>query len=153
MKKLMCLLLVLTMLFGLSTTALAANDIPVLTLEKNEYNSNGERHIKVSWTGKSGTSQIQIDDDMNFGSPTIKNTKNKYWNFVLKDNVDATYYVRVRIGSGNWSEVIVAEGKEVETPIKGNSYFETPKITIPNITNSVRKNVKVIVTHNIKFFK
>lgn len=138
MKKLISILLILTMLFGLSTTALAANNTLVLTLVKNEYNSNGERHIKVSWEGKSGTYQIQLDDDEDFGSPIIKKTKNKYWNFVLKENVDATYYIRVRLGNGTWSEIIVANMDKIEEST-GNAYFDTPTLpSIPNISGSVK---------------
>ena len=139
MKKLVSILLVLTMVLGLSTTALASNNIPILTLEKNEYNSNGERHIKVSWECKSGTYQIQLDDDEDFRSPTIKKTKNKYWNFVLKENVDATYYIRVRLGNGAWSEVLVADGKDNIEGSSGNAYFDTPTLpSIPNISGGVK---------------
>lgn len=138
MKKLISILLTLTMLCGLSMTALAANNTPILTLVNNEYNSNGERHIKVSWEGKSGTYQIQLDDDEDFGSPTIKKTKNKYWNFVLKENVDATYYIRVRLGNGAWSEVLVASMDEIEGST-GNAYFDTHTLpSIPNISGVVK---------------
>lgn len=138
MKKLVSLLLVLTMVLGLSMTALASDNTFALTLEKNEYNSNGERHIKAAWTGKSGTYQIQLDDDKDFKSPISKKTKNKFWNFVLKENVDATYYIRVRLGNGAWSDVVVASMDAIEES-KGNAYFSVPALpSIPNISGGVK---------------
>ena len=76
MKKFLCLLLTVTLMMGCVVTAHAA-DTPVLTLEANEYNSNGERHIKVSWEGNSGTYQIQLDDDENFTDPIEKKRSSK----------------------------------------------------------------------------
>jgi hypothetical protein len=138
MKKLVGLLLTIIMVLGLSMTALASDITPVLSLEKNEYNSNGERHIKVAWTGKSGTYQIQLDDDINFGNPLNKRTTNKYWNFVLDENVDSTYYIRVRLATGKWSEVVIAEGHE-STISTDNAYLHKPNIpNIPNISGSVK---------------
>lgn len=141
MKKIICLLLMVTMVIGSSLTAHAESNTPSLTLDANEYNSNGERHIKVSWEGTSGTYQIQLDDDINFGSPIEKNRASKqeqYWNFVLSENVDATYYVRVRLVNGEWSNVIVAS---MDYPIESESdpYFTIPKLpTIPDISGGFK---------------
>ena len=140
MKKILCLLLTVTLLMGCTATAHAADKTPVLTLEANEYNSNGERHIKVTWEGKSGTYQIQLDDDENFTDPIEKKRSSKqgaYWNFVLDENVDATYYIRVRLINGEWSNVVVAS---MEEPIETEStpYFSVPKLpTIPDISDSI----------------
>ena len=138
MKKFLCLLLTVLMV-GCTVTAHAA-DAPVLTLEANEYNSNGERHIKVTWEGKSGTYQIQLDDDENFTDPIEKKRSSKqgaYWNFVLDENVDATYYIRVRLVNGEWSNVVVASMEEpIET--ESTSYFNFPKFpAIPDISGSI----------------
>ena len=140
MKKILCLLLTVTLLMGCTVTAHAADKTPVLTLEANEYNSNGERHIKVTWEGKSGTYQIQLDDDENFTDPIEKKRSSKqgtYWNFVLDENVNATYYIRVRLVNGEWSNVVVAS---MEEPIETEStpYFSIPKLpTIPDISDSI----------------
>ena len=71
-KKLICIMVMATMILGSTLTAHAESKMPSLTLEANEYNSNGERHIKVSWEGTSGTYQIQLDDSADFESPIGK---------------------------------------------------------------------------------
>ena len=137
----MMTLLAFFMVLNCTITAHAADAVPVLTLEANEYNSNGERHIKVTWEGKSGTYQIQLDDDENFTYPIeIKRSSKQgtYWNFVLDENVNATYYIRVRLVNGEWSNVVVAS---MEEPIETEStpYFSVPKLpTIPEISGSVQ---------------
>ena len=71
---------------------------PELVLTKNEFNSNGERHIKINWKHISGADEyrIYIADNPYFKDSTMKKKLPKmgtYWNFVLKDNVD--YYIRI----------------------------------------------------------
>lgn len=118
MKKILAILLSLIMAIGCTTTAFAANNVsPILTLEANRYNENGERHIKVSWEGSSKSCVLEIDDNEDFSSPETKTrtlynvTRNgKCYNFVLSDNVDDTYYIRVRYSnSEEWSNVVVAK--------------------------------------------
>ena len=61
-----------------------------------------------------------------------------YWNFVISENVEATYYIRVRLVNGEWSNVVVAS---MEEPIETEStpYFSVPKLpTIPDISGSVQ---------------
>ena len=90
MKKVIAILLTLIMTIGCTTTVFASNTSPVLTLEKNQYNENGERHIKVSWEGSSKSCVLEIDDNEYFNSPETKTrslynvTRNgKCYNFVL----------------------------------------------------------------------
>ena len=140
-KKLICIMVMATMILGSTLTAHAESKMPSLTLEANEYNSNGERHIKVSWEGTSGTYQIQLDDSANFESPIGKKRTSKqgrYYNFVLNENVDATYYIRVRLANGEWSNVVVADmGEPIET--ESTSYFNFPKFpVIPDISGSIK---------------
>lgn len=137
MKKTICLLLTITMLIGCSLYTQAESNSPILTLEKNQYNSNGERHIKISWEdASSGTYQLQIDEDVNFGSPVNKkrsSRQGKYYNFVLAENVDDTYYIRVCSSNGEWSNVVIAD---ISEPIESENkpYFTIPKIPqIPTI--------------------
>ena len=139
-KKLICIMVMATMILGSTLTAHAESKMPSLTLEANEYNSNGERHIKVSWEGTSGTYQIQLDDSADFESPIGKKRTSKqgrYYNFVLNENVDATYYIRVRLANGEWSNVVVADmGEPIET--ESTPYFSVPKLpTIPDISDSI----------------
>lgn len=141
MKKILAILLSSIMLVCCTTTAFAANSVsPILTLEANRYNENGERHIKVSWEGSSKSCALEIDDDEDFSSPETKTrtlyniTRNgKCYNFVLSDNVDDTYYIRVRYSnSEEWSNVVVAEidnSTEDEKPnLPSYSFF-------PNLNN------------------
>ena len=118
MKKILAILLSSITLICCTTTAFAANSVsPILTLEANRYNENGERHIKVSWEGLSKSCVLEIDDNEDFSSPETKTrtlynvTRNgKCYNFVLSENVDDTYYVRVRYSnSEEWSNVVIAE--------------------------------------------
>lgn len=71
---------------------------PELVLTKNEFNSNGERHIKISWKHISGADEyrIYIADNPYFKNYTMEKKLPKtgtYWNFVLKDNSD--YYIHI----------------------------------------------------------
>ena len=124
MKKTMGILLALALVFSCAFTTCAAGN--ALTLEKNQYNSNGERHIKVAWTTK-GMCELQLDDNANFESPIVKKTSRKYYNFVLSENVDATYYVRVKALNGDWSNVVTAD---IEKPIESE---KKPYIAIQNV--------------------
>ena len=139
-KGFVSMLMVCMLVFSCSIMSFAAAKAPVLSLEKNEYNSSGDRHIKVSWQGTSGTYQLQLDDDENFGSPVTKkrtSSQGKYYNFVLSDNVDDTYYVRVRLGNGEWSNVIAAE-MENTSDAENNGYLSIPNVpSIPNISGSI----------------
>lgn len=136
MKKIVAILLTLIMVIGCSATAFAAN-APTLTLEQSQYNSNGERHIKVSWTGDSKACTLEIDDNAEFVSPEVKtrslyniSRNGKCYNFVLSENVDATYYIRIRYSnSEEWSNVVVAEINEVEIEDKEYPSFSF----LPNI--------------------
>ena len=141
MKKILAILLSSIMLICCTTTAFAANNVsPILTLEANRYNENGERHIKVSWEGLSKSCVLEIDDNEDFSSPETKTrtlynvTRNgKCYNFVLSENVDDTYYVRVRYSnSEEWSNVVIAEidnSTEDEKPnLPSYSFF-------PNLNN------------------
>jgi hypothetical protein len=70
-------------------------------LQKNEYNSNGERHLKITWKAVNGADAYQIEIADN---PYFKNSETKrrvprqgnYYNFVIDENVDATFYIRIR---------------------------------------------------------
>lgn len=133
-------------MIGTSLTVMASDNIPVLTLKENEYNSNDERHIKIGWEGNKGTYEIQIDDDSDFNSTITKQRNTKqgfFYNFVLNENQDATYYIRVRVKNGDWSNVVTASIKEIiesETP----SYIPPIKFpVIPNISSSIKiPNIK-----------
>lgn len=141
MKKLISLIMACTLTLCCSLTTFAADNAPVLTLEKNQYNSNGERHIKVEWDGVTGTYQLQIDDDVNFESPISKtrtSRQGQYYNFVLSENVDATYYVRVRLVNGEWSNIIVASMDELIED-ENNPYLSTPTLPkIPDLFDSIK---------------
>lgn len=138
MKRIISILLAFTLLTGCITVH--ASTVPILKLEANEYNSNGERHIKVSWEGTSGTYQIQLDDDVNFESPIEKKRSSKqgtYWNFVLSENVDATYYIRVRLSNGEWSNTVVADIDE-QNETEDTPYFSIPELPkVPDISGSI----------------
>ena len=139
-KGFMSLLMVCVLALSCTVMSFAASNVPTLTLVNNEHNSNGERYIKVSWEGSSGTYQVQLDEDKNFRSPITKkrtSTQGKNYNFVLDDNVDATYYARVRLSNGQWSNVVVAEMENTSTSA-GNAYFSTPSVpTLPNISGNI----------------
>lgn len=142
MKKLVSLIMVCVLMFCCSMTTFAEETVPVLTLEANEYNSNGERHIKVKWTGSDGTYQVQIDDNEEFESPTTKKKSCRQtgtWSFVLDKEDDSTYYIRVKRGtSGTWSNVVIAD---MDEPIESEStpYFTFPTIPkVPDISNSIK---------------
>lgn len=139
-KKLFFLTLVFTLLFCGAITVFADNK-PVLSLEANQYNSNGERHIKVTWEGPKGSYELQIADNDDFKNAIIKKrsvNQGAFYNFVLDENVDATYYIRVRQLNKEWSNVVVADiNKPIET--EGKPYFTIPNaVKIPNI-----KTIKV----------
>lgn len=157
MKKLIAILLTLIMTIGCGTTVFAAdNTAPVLTLEANRYNENGERHIKVSWEGSSKSCILEIDDNEDFSSPETKTrtlyniTRNgKCYNFVLSENVDDTYYIRVRYSnSEEWSNVVVAEidnSTEDEKPnLPSYSFF-------PNLSNIDWSKIINVDWSKIKF--
>lgn len=141
-KKLLAVLLSLIMLLSCTMTAFASNDTPVLKLEANQYNSNGERHIKVSWEGNSGTYQLQLSDNVDFENATVKKRSSKqgqYYNFVLSENVDETYYIRVRrLTNGEWSNTVIADMEENAIETESTPYFKIPEIpSIPDISQSI----------------
>lgn len=100
---------------------------PSLYLEKNKRYSD-YRHIKVTWTKVENANcyQIQIADN-----PQFENSRNSiiparidlYYNFSINENIDDTYYIRIRpavdmksytgdyyrIYGYRWSPTIVAE--------------------------------------------
>lgn len=139
MKKILCILL--------ATFIMVENIAPVraagvtLELESNEYNSSGERHIKVTWSGGNGTTIIQLSDNEQFENAIEKKRTRKqgtYYNFVLKENVDATYYIRARSVNGEWSNVVVA-GMENKIEIESAPYIPTPELPeIPDVSGSVQ---------------
>lgn len=127
MKRLLSLLLVVTMLLSPITTYAATNNetkSTVLTLEANTITDVGNRHIKVTWDTVSEATnyQLEIANNENFENATSKLSKNRtYWNFAsVPGDVKDTYYVRVRprftnnTGTGDkyvygqWSNVVVA---------------------------------------------
>ena len=146
MKKTIAILLTLIMVIGCSTTVFAASNSPILTLEKNQYNDNGERHIKVSWEGLSKSCILEIDDNEDFTSPETKTrslynvTRNgKCYNFVLSENVDDTYYIRVRYSnSEEWSNVVIAEiDNKIEDEPNLPSYSFVPNLSGIDFSNLI----------------
>lgn len=146
MKKIIALLLALAMViamaapvsaYGYMEQFSAFTSVLGLTMEetevelvKNGYNSNGERHIKVDWEDVSGADQYQLQistDPRSRDCATVKRLPRQgtYYNFVLGEDVDATYYVRVRpvfiVGSydgryvtveGRWSDTVMVSRPE-----------------------------------------
>lgn len=134
MKKLICLLLTVTMLLNCSLTALASTreedemKSTVLTMSENKITDVGNRHIKVKWEKVDGANgyQLQIANDENFENAVFKSSKSirLYYNFAaVPGDVKGTYYIRVRPKFvykesedgylyGQWSNVVVAEYKE-----------------------------------------
>ena len=132
MKKLICLLLTVTMLLNCSLTALASTreedemKSTVLTMSENKITDVGNRHIKVKWEKVDGANgyQLQIANDENFENAVIKSSKSIRLYFAeVPGDVKGTYYIRVRPKFaykesedgylyGQWSNVVVAEYKE-----------------------------------------
>ncbi len=153
-KKIICLLLVVVLAFGCSTTSFAAEQQCIggfqkeitsymktaasmienmrksteVTLEKNNIHTD-YRHIKITWEKVSEATQyeIQIADNPMFRDVQSSKRLSKqglYWNFSIKENIDATYYIRVRprfvyvfrgeyfTMYGRWSNVVVANGAD-----------------------------------------
>ena len=152
-KKIICLLLVVVLVLGCSTTSFAAEQCiggsreeiasytktaasmfenmrksTEVTLEKNNIHTD-YRHIKVTWKKVSEAAQyeIQIADNPAFKDADSSKRLPKqglYWNFSLRENIDATYYIRVRprfvymfrgeyfTMYGRWSNVVVANGAD-----------------------------------------
>lgn len=153
-KKIICLLLVVVLVFGCSTTSFAAEqqciggfrkEIATYTktatsiienmrkstevaLQKNNIHSD-YRYIKITWEKVSEAAQyeIQIADNPMFKDADSSKRLSKqglYWNFSIKENIDATYYIRVRprfvyrfrgeyiTMYGRWSNVVVANGAD-----------------------------------------
>lgn len=153
-KKIICLLLVVVLAFGCSTTSFAAEQqcagsfkkeitsymktatsmfgnmrkSTEVTLEKNNIHAD-YRHIKITWEKVSEAAQyeIQIADNPMFRDVQSSKRLSKqglYWNFSIKENIDATYYIRVRprfvymfrseyiTVYGRWSNVVVANGAD-----------------------------------------
>lgn len=139
MRKILCILL--------AALIMSENIAPVraagvtLQLETNEYNSNGERHIKVTWSGISGSAIVQLSDNEQFLNAIEKKrtrTQGTYYNFVLKENVDTTYYIRVRSVNGGWSNVVVASA-ENKIESENTPYIPTPDIPeVPDVSGSVQ---------------
>lgn len=134
MKKILCILLAALIVVENIAPVRAAG--VTLQLESNEHNSNGERHIKVTWSGISGSAIVQLSDNEQFLNAIEKKRTSKqgtYYNFVLKENVDATYYIRVRSVNGGWSNVVVASA-ESKIESESTPYIPTPDIPkIPEI--------------------
>lgn len=144
MKKLLALVLTLTMLLTPITTLAATNNeskSTVLTLEANSITDVGNRHIKITWEKVDGANnyQMEIADNENFENATSKLSKNRtYWNFAeVPGGVKDTYFVRVRprflndsetddkYVYGQWSNVVVAaiekyEPKPIEPEVLEN---------------------------------
>lgn len=150
-KKIICLLLVVVLALGCSTTSFAAEQCVKgyqitaymktaasmienmckttdVTLEKNNIHTD-YRHIKIKWekVDKAAQYEIQIADNPAFKNADSSKRLSKqglYWNFSLRENIDATYYVRVRprfvyvwndeyiTVYGRWSNVVVANGAD-----------------------------------------
>lgn len=101
---------------------------PELVLEKNKYNEQDQRHIKVDWNDVSGATdyQLQVSADPAFRNCILDTQRlairGSYYNVLINENKEATYYVRVRpvfsykYGEnyirvpGRWSNVVVAKG-------------------------------------------
>lgn len=146
MKKFLVIMIVAISLVTSACNVNAENTL-TLQLESNEYNSNGERHIKVTWQGSNGTTIIQLSDNEQFLNAIEKKRASKqgtYYNFVLKENVDATYYIRVRSVDGEWSNVVVAS-TENKIESENTPYIPTPDIPeVPNVSENIQ-------TPDIKF--
>ena len=154
-KKIICLLLVVVLVLGCSTTSFAADEPKCaaafqekiaaymksaasmienmckttdVTLEKNNIHTD-YRHIKISWkkVDKAAQYEIQIADNIQFRNAESSKRLSKqglYWNFSLRENIDAMYYIRVRPRFvyvwngeyftiyGRWSNVVVANGAD-----------------------------------------
>ena len=153
-KKIICLLLVVVLALGCSTTSFAAEQQCVggfqkeitshmktaasmienmrksteVALQKNNIHTD-YRHIKISWkkVDKAAQYEIQIADNIQFKDADSSKRLSKqglYWNFSLRENIDATYYIRVRprfvyvfrgeyfTVYGRWSNVVVANGAD-----------------------------------------
>lgn len=155
-KKIICLLLVVVLAFGCSTTSFAAEQQCIggfqkeisaymktatsmienmrksteATLEKNNIHTD-YRHIKVTWEKVSDVSRydIQISDNLMFKDAETKHRYPRtgfgnYWNFSLTNDIESTYYIRVRpvfaykfnneyfAVYGRWSNVVVANGAD-----------------------------------------
>lgn len=99
-----------------------------VTLEKNNIHTD-YRHIKIKWekVDKAAQYEIQIADNPAFKNADSSKRLSKqglYWNFSLRENIDATYYIRVRprfvyvfrgeyfTVYGRWSNVVVANGAD-----------------------------------------
>lgn len=139
MKKILCILLAAFIMVENIAPVRAAG--VTLELESNEHNSNGERHIKVTWSGISGSAIVQLADNEQFENAIEKKRTRKqgtYYNFVLKENVDATYYIRVRSVNGEWSNVVVASLKnKIES--ESTPYIPTPELPeIPDVSGNVQ---------------
>lgn len=156
MKKITTLLLALLMAFTI-TMPVSAASAPVLTLDKNQYNENDERHIKIKWEGPSKSYVIEIDDNEDFTSPTMKvrsvyhiRKNGKFYNFVLSENVDATYYIRIRtIDSNEWSNVVIADIEENKIESKPTAYLPMVDMPeIPDISGSIKiPKIKIDLSH------
>lgn len=153
-KKIICLLLTFILAMSCTTTAFAAEKPNAaefqkkitsymksaasmfenmckttdVTLERNNIHTD-YRHIKIKWekVDKAVQYEIQIADNIQFKDADSSKRLSKqglYWNFSLRENIDATYYVRVRprfvyvfrgeyfTMYGRWSNVIVANGAD-----------------------------------------
>lgn len=153
-KKIICLLLTFILAMSCTTTAFAAEKpnaaefqkkitsytksaasmfenmckTTEVTLEKNNIHTD-YRHIKIKWekVDKAAQYEIQIADNIQFKDAESSKRLPKqglYCNFSLRENIDATYYVRVRPRFvyvwngeyftiyGRWSNVVVANGAD-----------------------------------------
>lgn len=140
MKKFLVVMMIAIFLVTSACNVNAENTL-TLQLESNEYNSNGERHIKVTWQAGNGTTIIQLSDNEQFQDAIEKKRTSKqgaYYNFVLQENVDATYYIRVRSVDGEWSNVVVADA-ENKIESESTPYIPTPELPeIPDVSENIQ---------------
>lgn len=113
-----------------SLTTLVRNSATdtVIELEKNQFNQQGQRQIKVDWNDVDGATdyQLQVATDSKFKNCVVDKqvlaARGTYYTVLLDENVTDTYYLRVRprvtyakTGNtfcrmyGSWSNVVTAE--------------------------------------------
>lgn len=147
-KRMVSLLLAAITVLGCSMTTMAANESnyytgrfssltaltktslteTVLELEKNQFNQQDQRQIKVDWNDVDDATdyQLQVATDSQFKNCVLDKqvlaARGTYYTVLLDEDVNETYYLRVRprvtyakYGDtffrkyGSWSNVVTAD--------------------------------------------